>query len=779
MINVFKTKDRKYIRVDCPNDVLEKFFVESDEVVQKLLTNLWDQVFLIFRVAGTNEALLLPGNGSPVYIKLSFDDLNVFSFLEIGLVANLDLSINGIPFDDLVTQARPVDATAFCMIHDVLVVASLNNRKMVSVLKKDSELVHFQFGSALIPVDFDDNPFLYILGESGGFVDYSKVLSALDDPLFEEIRQRLQIAGDGHEKLLLNDRDGNAFEAFVDVSECPEIDFSALEGAKFQYFRNFSDVDLYTYENDHVKLVATRDIKARFRLLNVTKDEWVRAPACYYLRDHPHLIKMEIEANFFDRVRARAKFKGSFEKFIQRQCMPKQLCGIIDPKSFLEVYGVSNSFGKTSRSVFDEETSVLEFCAGNEVYRLKMIQKTGKQSDEYYYDGSRDNAIPLYLSLTFELYGLGHSIRGVDSLLFKNGMDDISDILFFRAPSGDFPQVQGYCDTGLGVLCFKSPESVHLVYVSYSANKKAFWPKSSKTYNADEFCLEKHLAEFRGSCGITGDLVFQEFRPSSKYQHPYTQEARNGSRSITTYAHVGKHDHYVTLRYRDEKSFFTYFKYRFENIQIVPNRHQKAILEALAIRHFLIDKLSSCQGLYVGSQNLHLSVSSARLEKALLSNDYQDFHEAGLWHLVRYVATRCYMTPVICRNEPTEFEAQDVRCLMVPSSTDQYSEIDESIHMNGKHYFITHHAVERSQQRMVRAGSHTGWGFVVKNIIQAYSTVESSRQIREIEQNGSIVHVTPDRWRFALSFESNNLVVLKTIFHEVYKNGFEDAKKMA
>jgi predicted DsbA family dithiol-disulfide isomerase len=116
---------------------------------------------------------------------------------------------------------------------------------------------------------------------------------------------------------------------------------------------------------------------------------------------------------------------------------------------------------------------------------------------------------------------------------------------------------------------------------------------------------------------------------------------------------------------------------------------------------------------------------------------------------------------------------------MVPSPTNQSSEIDESIHMNGKHYFVTHHAVERSQQRMVRAGSHTGWGFVVKNIIQAYSTVEASRQIREIEQNGSVVHVTPDRWRFALTFESNNLVVLKTIFHEVYKNGFEDTKKMA
>lgn len=219
------------------------------------------------------------------------------------------------------------------------------------------------------------------------------------------------------------------------------------------------------------------------------------------------------------------------------------------------------------------------------------------------------------------------------------------------------------------------------------------------------------------------------------------------ARSLQTYAYQSKTECYVDLIYSMNNTVEK-LRYNILGREHISDRNLKACAEAMAIRNFLITRLGTGLKVTLGSQSLRLKISSGKLYNAL-KGDMHNFMDSGDWPYVRYVCTRAYDTPVLLENiKPQGPPHQTVSIDL--GRDPQAMKLEECINVGRNRYFITHHAVQRSTERMEARSLLSGWGFITQKILQACGTPEREKKLvhRHNEKLDSIATTTPDGWTY-------------------------------
>ncbi|MDU8350638.1 hypothetical protein RYA05_01895 [Pseudomonas syringae pv. actinidiae] len=218
-------------------------------------------------------------------------------------------------------------------------------------------------------------------------------------------------------------------------------------------------------------------------------------------------------------------------------------------------------------------------------------------------------------------------------------------------------------------------------------------------------------------------------------------------RSLQTYAYHSKTECYVDLIYSMNNTVEK-IRYNILGREHISKRNLKACAEAMAIRNFLITRLGTGIKVTLGSQSLRLKISSGRLYSAL-KGDLHNFMDSGDWPFVRYVCTRAYDTPVLLENVQSQGTPHQTVNIDLGRDAETLK-MEECINVGRKHYFITHHAVQRSAERMEMRSLLSGWGFITQKILQACGTPERESKLiqRHNEKFDSIANITPDGWTY-------------------------------
>lgn len=255
--------------------------------------------------------------------------------------------------------------------------------------------------------------------------------------------------------------------------------------------------------------------------------------------------------------------------------------------------------------------------------------------------------------------------------------------------------------------------------------------------------LTSLMTEFHCT-GVTA-VEFETLTDLSDYDAGYDCKRNHQLLSITSYAYHSKTECYVDLLVRSGIGYFK-FRYGFMHTENVPNRMLKAYMEAMAIRHCLIEHYCTPQDILKGSNQLRLDVSSGSLF-AILKGQQEPSRE--LWHLVRYLTVRGYDARITLNNEAIQNPTVVSRIISLAQSEDVMA-FDESIQMRGTHYLITRHAILRSEQRRFGEGWHSAWGFIASKMLANFSCIKNFEALNRQESSLSAVYISPDNWNFVI-----------------------------
>jgi hypothetical protein len=271
--------------------------------------------------------------------------------------------------------------------------------------------------------------------------------------------------------------------------------------------------------------------------------------------------------------------------------------------------------------------------------------------------------------------------------------------------------------------------------------------QDSKQYVQEVAQLEgrrAYLPEFT----TVNDL--SDFQPQDEFRNVHQ------AMSIFSNAYHNKNDARVDLKVRYNNEVRS-FSYGFVDTDSIPSRYLKAAIEAMAIRHVLIEHFSTKKTILKGSQHLRLDLSSKMLFDTLKGD--QSIPEE-LRSIVRYIRTRSYSGKLTHDAEPPKQQGAITRLIDLNQPHD-VMEFDESLKMRTGNYYITYHAVERSDQRMFNERWHTGWGFIASQILRSLSH-DGDLERLSVRRNGeSTVYTNEDNWNFAL--KPGNHPLVKTV----------------
>ncbi|MFK4135908.1 hypothetical protein ACI2KR_27035 [Pseudomonas luteola] len=245
--------------------------------------------------------------------------------------------------------------------------------------------------------------------------------------------------------------------------------------------------------------------------------------------------------------------------------------------------------------------------------------------------------------------------------------------------------------------------------------------------------------------------------------------------TISSYAQIDKNAGAsvdLAVRYDDAVQ---HYRYEFIDYDHIPNRLLKASIEAMAIRHVLLEHFSTKQTIVRGGHFLRLDVSSKMLYN-LLKEDASV--PEGMWPLIHYVKTRNYNGRLTHNTKAPDYTVVTSRLIDMRQDIETLQR-DESIATPKGNFIITHHAVQRADQRMYREKSHGGWSFLVSKITLAFGNDEAFRQLNKRESGSAIFYVDQDNWNIALKptgMESTYAVA--TIYQGFYQDQLHDETRM-
>ncbi|MEG0868342.1 MAG: hypothetical protein RSG77_14945 [Hafnia sp.] len=353
-----------------------------------------------------------------------------------------------------------------------------------------------------------------------------------------------------------------------------------------------------------------------------------------------------------------------------------------------------------------------------------------------------------------EMLGIEHGDIPVKD---KLGTDTYAWNLFHPTPEHDLPTVwlHGHSETQQVILQGELDEDgrnlrvleMHAKPREEGIDALAFVREVASQHGADaylpEFSINKDLSDFQ-----LGD-----------YRKNYQQVL-----SIFSSAYDNKDEVRVDLKVRFNNDF-RQFSYGFVGLDHIPKRYVKAAIEAMAIRHVLIEHYSSKSTILKGSQHLRLDLSSKMLYEMLKG---QQSIPDELWQHIRYVRTRSYNGRFTLNVEAPK-RLVDVSRLIDMNQPRAVMEYDESLKMNSGNYHVTHHAVERSDQRMYNEGSMTGWGFITSQILKSFSHEAEFAKLDQRDKIDSKVYINEENWNFAMrKGDSDKVRTIATIFEGIY-----------
>jgi hypothetical protein len=264
-------------------------------------------------------------------------------------------------------------------------------------------------------------------------------------------------------------------------------------------------------------------------------------------------------------------------------------------------------------------------------------------------------------------------------------------------------------------------------------------------------------------------VEFFEHKNLSDFDPSLDNKANHKLLSITSYAFHSDNECYVDLLVRTGRSDFGYYKFRysFTDTENIPNRMLKACIEAMAIRHCLLEHYSGPEDILRGSNMLKLEVSSGKLFAILKG---QQEPPQDLWPLMRYLTVRGHDGRITLKNEPINNPAPLSRTISL-SQNEGVMAYDECLKMSGFNLLITRHAIIRSDERRYNERWHSAWGFIASKALEHFSSQASRQALKQQQTANGIIYIGPDDWNFVTKqTQGSCITTVATIYQGLYDN---------